>query len=193
MKFEKEDIELAKALPSKDVVVTGGKMVKVKSFLTIDEVQNVAFLYFDTYFNGFEVTTKDKDGTEISERYKDGIGSSGFNPIWADYIARREIARLCADIENFNEVFTDIYDLGIIHEIMDHVENAYSAFDFAEGLIRRELSVENTLRVLSEKLIKLIPDDANMAHILEIAPEMINKIDPKRWKVIADSLIKPKK
>ena len=172
--------------------VIAGVEVKIKKRLNSGEVSVLAKNYFDIYFNGFIITETDKDGIKTSDILKDEIGKNGFSPISAEEIIKHMVVSMCTDINNLDEVYIDLCAVGAVDEIIDCVENYYTVIRLSKELIQTELSFEVTARNLADKLLSMIPDDKNIAHILEIAPELINKIDPKRWKVIMDALPKTK-
>lgn len=172
--------------------VISGVEIKIKKRLHDGEISVLAKNFFDIYFNGFITSIKDKDGVVTYDVLKDEIGKSGFSPITAEEVVKHMVVSMCTDINNLDEVYVDLCAIGAIDEIIDYVENYYVVIRLAKELIEMELSFEVTLRNLSEKLVSMIPDDKNIAHILEIAPEIINKIDPKRWKVITEALPKTK-
>lgn len=146
--------------------------VRVKKMLDHGEINSLANVYINTYLYGVEVADEEGNFKEV----KDGIGTTGFNPVLAQIMYEKTLLKFILDDVNdqgLDELYSLLHSHNLLFEIFDHCKNYQKGLYIADSSIKLELSIELTIRNFFNQLLNRVPSVEDMDRILSELPDII--------------------
>ena len=146
--------------------------IRVKKMLDHGEINALANVYINAYLFGVEVADEDGNFKEV----KDGIGTTGFNPVLAQIMYEKTLLKFIldgVDENDLDELYGLLHSHNLLFEIFDRCSNCQEGFYIAERSIKLELSIELTVRNFFNQLLNRVPSVEDMDRIISELPNLI--------------------